>query len=94
MVLWLKEMSSIQEVSGRLRLKPICSANNRPAQVMRLANLEVINLGGKIVKTIIGSDMFFFCFDGWPARLLNDKIFEWTVHIVLFFSPSKLVLIV
>ena len=60
MVLWLKEMSSIQEVSDRLRLKPICSANNRPAQLMRLANLEVINLGGKIVKTIIGSDMFFF----------------------------------
>ena len=48
MVLWLKEMSSLQEVSDQLRLKPACSANNRPAQLMRLANLEVINLGGKV----------------------------------------------
>ena len=46
MVLWLKEMSTVQQVSDQLRQKPACSANNRPAQLMRLANLEVINLGG------------------------------------------------
>ena len=28
------------------------------------------------------------------SGILNNKIVEWTVHIVLFFSPSKLVLIV
>ena len=37
MVLWLKEMSPVQEVSDQLI----------PAQLMILANLEVINLGEK-----------------------------------------------
>ena len=48
MVLWLKEMSPVQEVSDQL--KPACSAQNRPSQLMILANLEVINLGGEIQR--------------------------------------------
>ena len=46
MVLWLKEMSTVQEALDQLRLKPACSANNQPAQLMRLANLEDLGGGG------------------------------------------------